>query len=307
MLKSTLEQWRMLHAVITHGGFAQAAEAVHKSQSTVHHAVHKLESMLGVKILEVQGRKAVLTEAGQLLLRRSESLMRQAVQLEQVAEGLAKGVEAQIQIAVDIIFPQKTLYQALADFSECYPNTRVELIESVLSGAEDLLKRGICDLVVTPFVPQGFIGNLLMDIPFVPVACPGHALHQIDRPLTKQDLADHRQIVMRDSGSAGRSTGWLGAEQRWTVTHASTSVDMVRKGLGFSWLPLTWVGELLKSGELKQLNLQEGGDREGSLYLAYGDIDRQGPAGRFLGDRLLALSREQAGEYWFLPMQSGNS
>ena len=292
MPKATLEQWRMLHAVVTHGGFAQAAEAVHKSQSTVHHAVHKLEMLLGVNILEVQGRKAVLTESGELLLRRSESLLRQAEQVEHVAEGLALGVEAQIQIAVDIIFPQETLYQVLADFSEQYPNTRVELIESVLSGAEDLLRSGISDLVVTPFVPQGFIGNLLMNIPFLPVASPSHPLHQVGRPLTKQDLAEHRQIVMRDSGSARRSSGWLGAEQRWTVTHISTSVDMVRRGLGFSWLPLTWVGELLADGSLKKLQLQEGGDREGSLYLAYGDIDRQGPAARYLGDRLLQLSRE---------------
>ncbi len=292
MAKATLEQWRMLHAVVTHGGFAQAAEAVHKSQSTVHHAVHKLEMLLGVTILEVQGRKAVLTEAGELLLRRSESLLRQAEQVEHVAEGLSRGVEAQIQIAVDIIFPQETLYQALADFSEQFPNTRVELIESVLSGAEDLLRSGISDLVVTPFVPQGFIGNVMMDIPFLPVACPNHPLCQIEHPLTKQDLAEHRQIVLRDSGSARRSFGWLGAEQRWTVSHMSTSVDMVRRGLGFTWLPVTWISGLLAEGSLKKLYLQEGGDREVALHLAYGDIDRQGPAARYLGDRLLQLSRE---------------
>ena len=39
MLKSTLEQWRMFKAVVDAGGFNQAAAEVHKSQSSVHHAV----------------------------------------------------------------------------------------------------------------------------------------------------------------------------------------------------------------------------------------------------------------------------
>ena len=72
MNRTTLEQWRMLQAVVDHGGFAQAAAAIHKSQSTINHAVHKLQDQLGVPVLEVVGRKAQLTEAGALLLRRAE-------------------------------------------------------------------------------------------------------------------------------------------------------------------------------------------------------------------------------------------
>jgi len=48
MLKSTLEQWRMFKAVVDAGGFNQAAALVHKSQSSVHHAVQKLENAIGV-------------------------------------------------------------------------------------------------------------------------------------------------------------------------------------------------------------------------------------------------------------------
>jgi DNA-binding transcriptional LysR family regulator len=61
----TLEQWRALVAVVDEGGYAQAAEALNKSQSTVSYAVHKLENLLAVKALEVSGRKAELTAAGQ--------------------------------------------------------------------------------------------------------------------------------------------------------------------------------------------------------------------------------------------------
>src|SRR5210317_850217 len=98
MNRTTLEQWRMLQAVVEHGGFAQAAAAVHKSQSTINHAVHKLQDQLGLPLLEVVGRKARLTDAGQLMLRRAQQLLEQAGQLEAIADSLAQGTEAEVRV-----------------------------------------------------------------------------------------------------------------------------------------------------------------------------------------------------------------
>jgi DNA-binding transcriptional LysR family regulator len=127
MNRTTLEQWRMLQAVVEHGGFAQAAEAIHKSQSTINHAVHKLQSQLGLPLLEVIGRKAQLTEAGALMLRRAGQLLEQAKQLEAVASSLAEGTEAEVRIAADAVYPDECLANALQALSESYPNTRVQL------------------------------------------------------------------------------------------------------------------------------------------------------------------------------------
>ena len=102
MNKTTLEQWRMLQAVVQHGGFAQAADAIHKSQSTINYAVHKLQDQLGLPLLQVVGRKAQLTEAGELMLRRAGQLLAQAEQLEEIAGGLARGIEPEINIALGI-------------------------------------------------------------------------------------------------------------------------------------------------------------------------------------------------------------
>ena len=60
----TLDQWRTLQAVVDHGGFAQAAEALHRSQSSVSYTVARMQDQLGVPLLRIDGRKAVLTEAG---------------------------------------------------------------------------------------------------------------------------------------------------------------------------------------------------------------------------------------------------
>ena len=56
-MKTTLEQWRMFKAVVEYGGYAQAADAIHKSQSTISYGVHKLQEQLGVQLLEVEGRQ----------------------------------------------------------------------------------------------------------------------------------------------------------------------------------------------------------------------------------------------------------
>src|SRR5690554_840110 len=84
MSRVTLAQWQMLAAVVDHGGFARAAEAVHKSPSTLNHAVHKLEEQLGVRVLAPVGRQVRLTEAGEMLLRRARQLIESASALEDV-------------------------------------------------------------------------------------------------------------------------------------------------------------------------------------------------------------------------------
>ena len=107
MSRVTLTQWQMLAAVVDHGGFARAAEAIHKSPSTLNHAVHKLEAQLGVAILEPAGRQVRLTDAGEMLLRRARQLIENAAALEEVAESMATGLEAEVSLAVDQIFPAR--------------------------------------------------------------------------------------------------------------------------------------------------------------------------------------------------------
>ena len=287
MNKTTLEQWRMLQAVVEYGGFAQAAEAVHKSQSTINHAVHKLQDRLGLPLLEVKGRKAQLTEAGALMLRRAEQLLEQAAQLEDVAQSLASGTEAEIRLAVDEVYPHDFLAGALESFSGHFPNTRVQLQETVLSGGEEQLLAGEVDLLVAGAVPQGFMGAPILRAEFVAVAHPEHPLHLLGRTLNLQDLQQHRQIVIRDSARGeSRDSGWLGAEQRWTVSHVATSVDMIARGMGFAWLPRSRVAPGLASGALEELPLGEGGRRYAELYLTFADREAAGPAALRLGELL---------------------
>lgn len=288
----TLDQWRAFQAVVDHGGYAQAAEALSKSQSTLSYAVQKLEHLLGVKVLVVEGRKAQLTEVGEVLLRRSRQLVDAALQLERVAGSLGQGVEPVISLAVEVIFPYDELLCLLAGFSERHPETRVELAEVVLSGGHDLMLEGKVDLLVSSLVPPGFVGEPLMLVPFNCVASPDHPLHQLERELTLEDLKQYRQIVTRDSGVQRRfSVSWLEAEQRWTVSNLSTAIKALAQGLGFAWVPSGHIEAELAQGALKPLPLREGGVRSAQLYLIYRDRDSAGPATRCMVELLLDHGR----------------
>lgn len=289
----SLEQWRSLLAVVDAGGYAQAAAALHKSQSAVTYGVQKIEALLGVKIFEVIGRKARLTATGEVLYRRAKSLVEEAGALEQAAGTLAAGWEPELRLAVEIIFPTWILLQCFARFALERPETRIELYETVLSGTQEALLQRRVDLAISSDVPPGFVGDFLMRLRFIPAAHPDHPLHRLGRPLTLQDLRQHRHLVIRDSGSQRRGGTWLGAEQIWTVSHKATSIHAATMGLGFAWFAEEMVRGEIEAGTLKALPLREGAERWGELYLVFADRDYAGPGTKRLAEIIRARVAEQ--------------
>jgi len=293
--KTTLEQWRVLQAIVEYGGYAQAAEALHRSQSSVSYAVARLQEQAGVELLAIEGRKARLTENGKVLLKNAIDMLDDAQRLEQLAQSLGRGREAEVRLVVDVAFPTTLLLEALAQFTQVAEGTRIQLTEVVLSGADEALFNQSADIVIGTHVPAGYLSNLLLDVEFVAVASPAHPLHRLNRELTSDDLRRHMQIVIRDSGTAHpRDVGWLGSAQRWTVTSMETSLSMVDAGLGFAWLPRHLLQKRLEEGSLWPLPLEQGQSRRAPLYLTYACPGQAGPATRQLATLLEEVVRDSA-------------
>jgi DNA-binding transcriptional LysR family regulator len=274
----SLEQWRALIAVVEAGGFAQAAKKLNKSQSSITYAVQKLQSLLGVRAFAIEGRKAVLTATGRLLYRRACGLMEEAVALERSARTLSAGWEAEIRLAVEIVFPTWLLLRCLDRFGAQSPHTRIEIIESVMGGTPETLLQGQADIAISPTVPVGFLGDPLMRLHFIAAAHPDHPLHKIKRPITGRDLRAQRHLVVRETGSR-RSTRAPSVEstQRWTVSHLATSIEAARAGFGFAWYPEDAIRDELAAGTLRPLRLREGAERFAELYLVIAERDDPGP------------------------------
>ncbi len=290
-----LAHWQAFIAVVDSGGYAQAAEALGKSQSAVSYAVQRLEDRLGLRVFRLEGRRAVPTPAGHALLRRARLLVDHAHGLEDAARQLARGRESRLRLAVDAIVPAWLLLEALDAFSRQSPLTRIEIMETALSGTDEALLRREADLALSPRIPQGFGGEALMRIRFVAVAHPDHPLHRLGRELEWGDLRRQRQLVVRDSGGRGIDAGWLDAEQRWTFSHMSSSIQAACLGLGFAWYPELRIRDELARGSLKPLPLAEGRHRYATLYRIHANAEFPGPACRELSEAIARAAAAHGG------------
>lgn len=284
--KISLEQWRALATVVEAGGYAQASEQLHKTQSSISYAVQKIERLLGLKAFTIEGRKAVLTPAGQVLYRRARALLDEALALEQGAASLAAGWEPEVRLAAEIVYPTWALLRGFARFAEEQPQTRIQLYESVLGGTDELLIERRVDFAIVAHVPPGFVGDALMRMRFIAAAHPDHPLHRLGRELDYRDLRQYRQLVIRDTAQQRvREAGsWQGAEQRYTFSNKATSIAAARMGLGFSWYPEETIRTEMAEGSLKPLPLREGRERFAQLYLVFADRDYPGRAAWRLGE-----------------------
>ncbi|MFC1750028.1 LysR substrate-binding domain-containing protein, partial [Pseudomonadota bacterium] len=211
--------------------------------------------------------------------------------LEQLAHSLERGWEAEVSLVVDAAFPNSVLMPLLKKFADVCPRTRLQLSEVVMSGADEALLAGTADLVIAGNVPQGFLGDAIIDVEFVAVAHCDHPLHKLGREITSQDLRQELQVVVRDSGLyIKRDIGWLGAEHRWTVSGIDSAAEAVSAGLGFAWLPRHEISSHLDAGLLEFLPLREGGCRVVQLYMIYGHPEHVGPATQQLADLFTQVS-----------------
>jgi DNA-binding transcriptional LysR family regulator len=290
----TLEQWKTLISVVESGGYAAAAEQLHKSQSTLSYAIQQIQKLTGVEVFTIEGRKAVLT--GAALYQRGKRLIEEAERLEQMAAELAKGWESEVKLAVEVTFPTWLLLECFADFADEHPQTRIELYESVLGGTSEALLQRRVDLAIGPIIPPGFLGQALMQVHFIPAASPQHPLHQLGRPLTLSDLRAYRHLVVRESGARDTREMSFNAEQRWTLSTKATSIRAARMGLGFAWYPAENIREELDSGQLKPLPMRDGADRYGTLYLMFADPDSARPGAKRLAEIIREAARIQCPE-----------
>lgn len=287
--KSTLEQWRILQAVVDFGGYAQAAEKLNKSQSSLNHAVAKLQHQLGIELLEVKGRKAYLTQQGEVLLRRSRHVTQAVNELEQLASNLEQGWEPTLTIAREIIYPMESLVCALNAFLPHSRGTRIIMLDSVITGTQELILQGKVDIAICAGVPpKGYLSEPLCEQELYLVCHPSHPLADLGSIEDDKLLAQYLQLVIKDTGvQSNIDIGWLKAEQRWTVSNFHEAKVILNQGIGFCWIPSFLVQEELASSNLVRLHLDGSQKRRIMLSLVIPNRDQQGPASKLLASLIL--------------------
>jgi DNA-binding transcriptional LysR family regulator len=266
ILKTSLDQWQLLQAVVELGSYRKAAQKYHRTQSSVSYQLAMLQERLGVPLLVIVGRKAQLTEVGRDLLAQAKLLLDGMYALEAKAEAFRQGERARIDLVVDSIFPKPLLFELLEAFHLHHPQTQIHLTEILRSESLNQLSRHTGDLYLI-HLPESarHRGKLLMEIPFIAVVCKGHALLQRPQPLHERDLARFPLIRIVDRETQKHP----GAEtaEHWSFTSVDAAVEAIRHGVGYGWLPEPHIRSLLASGTMCPLPLQSGRRRMTSIYM----------------------------------------
>ncbi|MDO6460867.1 LysR family transcriptional regulator [Granulosicoccaceae sp. 1_MG-2023] len=290
--KTTLEQWRALQAVVDHGGYVAAAQHLGRSHSAVNHAVQRLQQQLGVSLLTVQGRKAVLTPIGEVLLRESRQLSRQAQSLESLAETLSAGWETHVTLSVDELYPADQLANVLKAFLPESRGCRIRIRNDVLGGSHEAIRQRNADLVIFGSDQPVNDAEPIGQTSFIPVAHPSHPL--FDGAVTFAGLARHTQIAIADTAVADQDkqdNAWLLTEQRITVSSISAALELLTRGIGYCFVPQHRVRDQLLSGALRELPVSHFQSHQVGLQMIMPKGPATGPAIRHLAE---LFRREQS-------------
>ncbi len=267
-MNTTLDEWEILHAVVQLGGFAPAAEQLHRSQSTISYAVARLQEKLGVKLFELKGRKAHLTEVGRMLLADAEPHLEGFHQLEQRVRSLASGEESEIRLSVDSIFPNDRLFAALAEFSKQFPYAQTKLRQLSFLSSDSEFSAHNAHLSISGLISQEYSVQPVLEIRMVAVARKGHPLVKLKRLVTRVDMMQHTLAMIEGGASGVTKRQPRGPAQRFlSVGTIEAATDAVRSGLCFGWLPAYRIRTWLDSGNLVPLRMSSGSTRYVRLNL----------------------------------------
>jgi DNA-binding transcriptional LysR family regulator len=287
----TLDQLRTFIAAADEGSFSAAGRKLRRAQSVVSQTLANLEGQFGVKLFDRTRRRPVLTPQGQVLLTHARTVAGDVDRLKAHAKHLAGGLEPELSIAVDVLFPMAVLTAAVTAFHAAFPLTPLRLYAETLGAVMQAVLDGRCTLGVSgelAIVPPGFTAEPLFKLPLIHVTSPQHPLAKYGRPIPSGELAKHIQLVLTDRStlSKGQDLGVL-SPRTWRLADLGAKHAFLRAGLGWGGMPAELVRSDLSRGSLVKIVAEDA--PKGfvlSLHAVYRADAPPGIAGRWFIDRL---------------------
>jgi LysR family transcriptional activator of nhaA len=104
------------------GSIARASEELRLAQPTISNQLKTLEASLGVKLLERQGRRLVLTDVGRTVLRYADDIFRTGRELQRAVKGLPTGQRLRLVAGVVDVIPKRMAALLLKPAVEAHPD-----------------------------------------------------------------------------------------------------------------------------------------------------------------------------------------
>lgn len=287
----TLDQIRTFVSVAEHGSFRAAAGKLRRVQSGVSASIANLEAQLGIALFDRSGHRPALTPQGRALLVNARDILLRVDAMRARARGYGEGVELELPLAVDTLFPLPVLGAAVAQLQAVYPSVAVRLDVAPLGGPLQALLERRCVLGLTAgehFRDPRIALEALGEVSQVAVVAAGHPLARRGRGarVASTELADYVQVVLADPTdlSSGRDFGVI-SPRTCRVGNQDAKHALIRAGVGWGRLPAWQVEQDIAEGRLVRVRAPSLG-RDGAvvseIYLAHRVNTPLGPAAREL-------------------------
>lgn len=243
-MRPTLRQMQYLIAIAETGKFGDAARLVNVSQPSLSAQVAEMEAGLGVILIERSRRGALLTPAGEELVRRARNILRDVEDLRAVAKLGRADLSGRLRLGVLPTVGPYLLPQATGELRARFPGLRLSVREERTVDLDDHLQAGLFDTVIsTPADHQEAAHIHLFTERLYVCAPPEDALAQAEGPVSLEALKDRPLLTLGQGHRLSAITQDLATASGAVVSseYEGTSLDAIRlmsqMGAGVAILP----------------------------------------------------------------------
>jgi DNA-binding transcriptional LysR family regulator len=288
----SLDQLRTFIAAAEEGNFSAAGRRLRRAQSVVSQTLANLEGQIGVRLFDRGGRVPTLTDEGRALLARARAVAAEVDLFKARAKGLANGLETELSLVADAMFPVTVLACAAAAFQVQFPGIPLRLHVEMWEAVADPILDGRCAIGLMgslPPAPPQFSRERLLSVRAIKVVSPRHPLAAHGAPIPMSVLNEHIQLVHADHANVWRAGRFgLLSPRIWRLCDLAAKHHFLRAGFGFGIMPLHMVDEDLASGALVEIKVEDDPPEGHAIVMSavYLTNSPLGPAGRWFVDRI---------------------
>jgi LysR family hydrogen peroxide-inducible transcriptional activator len=234
-----------LVALADHRHFGRAAEACFVSQPTLSTQVKKLETELGVELIERRPRNVLLTDAGQRVVERARVILDEAANIQGIASQAHDPESGSVRMGLFPTLAPYLLPHVVHRLHERFPRLELLLVEEKTEVILQQLADGQLDagLLARPVFAPGLVEQVLFVEDFVLAVPADHPLAGADEPVDPSVLATD-DVLLLEEGHCLREQALdvcrlAGATERkgFRATSLETLRQMVAAGVGITLLP----------------------------------------------------------------------
>jgi len=288
----SLDQLRTFITAVDEGSFSAASRKLYRAQSVISQTISNLEEQISVELFDRSGRYPKLTPAGVVLLADARSIVTNVDLLKARAKGIAAGLEPELSVVIDVMYPIDAVTQVAKEFRQQYPGVALRVYVEALGGAMQPVLDERCSVGIVgslPHIPPQMAHERLAGITFLMVAASDHPLASYKGKIPKDVLAKHTQIVLTDRSdlSKDREFGVM-SPLTWRLADLFAKHHFLLNGLGWGGMPLHIVRDDIENGRLSILRIEDVPPEGLILQMSaiWQTSSPPGPAGRWFIERL---------------------